>query len=92
MTETVKLPITKYQNEKWVHLSKIAPAGSHWFVGEKFSMEENYSFHGQHRVRLIKLKNNVWWKIPVGVEVDISAVVPANPPPVQQVTRRHGRR
>lgn len=86
MRETITIPLKRVGAEKWAELSAAAPSGTHHLCGEKFQMrEENNSFLGQHRVRLISFKKNVWWKIPEGFDLDISDVREA---PLRRPQRR----
>lgn len=65
---------------RWGALAFLAE--QHEICGETVRMkEEGHSLFGQHRVRLYTFKKNVYWKIPAGVEVDISNVNPASGPP-----------
>ena len=57
----------------------------HELCAEKVErVNDNFSFAGQHRVRLIGLKKNVHWKIPEGVEFDITDVDVSNQPKRRQ--------
>jgi hypothetical protein len=85
MSEVVRLPVKKWGATKWADLGSLGHI--HEIIGEKFDMKDNnYSFAGGHRVRLFKVKNNVHFKIPEGVTLDISGVTPAEAP------RRQGSR
>jgi hypothetical protein len=85
MSEHVRIPVREYGREKWGWLSALCP--DHEIVGYDFKMvDQNYSFVGGHRVRLYKIKGNVHFKIPSGIEFDISAVAPAAP---RRQDRRH---
>lgn len=75
----VSIPVKKVNGEDWAELNIFG--NSHDFCGEKFKVKmENFSFSGGHRVRLYTIKNNVHWKIPAGVSLDIGAVAPATSP------------
>lgn len=68
--KSITVPIKIVRGEAWGDLAALAL--SHEFVGEKHRMvEERYSFAGGHRVRLISLKKNVHWRIPVGQDFEI---------------------
>lgn len=83
MKERVRVPVRQVGKDKWGHLSAVY-SGSHYICGEEAKkVNHNYSFVGQHRVRLYRFKKNVHWKLPSGVELEISSVPAANPP------RRH---
>jgi hypothetical protein len=83
---TITIPIKIVQGERWGELSAHGPTLTHVVCGEITSQGMDFSFAGGHRVRTFKLKKNVHWKIPVGIELDISRVPPAEPP------RRQGKR
>jgi hypothetical protein len=79
VTEYVRVPIKEWDGCKWGQLNLLAHA--HEICGEVVKKkEENYTFAGQHRVRLYTFKKNVHWKIPIGVNLDISQVAQAQPP------------
>jgi len=84
----VQVPIKVVNKEKWADLGALAL--THEIVAEKCNkVEENYSFAGGHRVRLWKFKKNVHFKVPSGVDLDISGVAPAVAP---TPPRRQGNR
>jgi hypothetical protein len=79
MPDYVRVPIKTVGAEKWGLLSLLSD--SHLICGESVRQkDENYSFAGQHRVRLYSFKKNVAFKIPEGVSLDIAGVPPANAP------------
>jgi hypothetical protein len=84
MRSRVLVPVKVVRGENWGDLAALAH--SHEICGEKVDARGNFSFAGQHRVQLYKFTKNVHWKLPIGVELDISEVPPASPP------RRRGRR
>jgi hypothetical protein len=89
MSERVSIPIRLHKNQKWGWLSAICP--DHEIVGYDFKLvDAQYSFLGDHRVRLYKVKGNVHFKIPTGARFDISAV-PAAAPQQRPPARRHHR-
>ena len=66
--------------DRWAALSYVAE-GNHEICGETVKlMNGKFSLFGGHRVRLYRFKNNVHWKIPSGVELDITDVPPAQAP------------
>ena len=78
-TEFIKVPVKKVNNELWGRLSAFG--SRHAFCGEVIRLKnENFSFAGEHRVRLYSAEGNVHWRIPQGVKLDISQVAPAKPP------------
>jgi hypothetical protein len=76
----VRIPVRMVNGVKWGNLSAISD--THEVVGEKVTkVEENFTFSGQHRVRLYRFRKNVHWRIPAGVAMfDISAVSVSDPP------------
>lgn len=81
MIGRISLPVKLVNNEKWAEISAHAPQWTHEICGEDVRPKDlAFSFAGGHRVRLYKFKKNVHWKIPTGVNLDISQVPPANPP------------
>ena len=79
MSDHVRVPVKKVGSERWGQLSALSDA--HLICGETVKLkDDNYSFAGQHRVRLYSFKKNVHWKIPDGISLDIAAVAPAEPP------------
>ena len=85
MRSRIPVPVKIVNGERWGDLAALAT--SHEICAEKVNPKGNISFAGQHRVRLYKFTKNVHWKIPTGVELDISEVLPASVP-----TRRGQRR
>jgi hypothetical protein len=84
MADGIRVPVKSLRGERWGHLSALWE--SHSICGETVHVKENYSFAGEHRVRLYTFKKNVHWRIPDSVPLDISNVAPATAP------RRHQRR
>ena len=83
----VTVPTIKHDGHDWGQLNYFGHA--HIFAGEKVSTkDEKYSFVGGHRVRLYSIKANVHWRIPAGINVDITAVQPANVPQQRRHTNR----
>jgi hypothetical protein len=79
------LPIKLVNRERWGDLGSLAL--SHEICGERVDQRKDMSFAGGHRVRLYKFTKNVHWKIPTGVELDISEVPPSAPPRRKQKRR-----
>ena len=79
MPEIIRIPVKVVNNEKWAQLNLFG--NTHVICGERFKpKKENYTFAGGHRVRLFTVKNNVHWRIPSGIQLDIREVAPANQP------------
>lgn len=69
----IVVPVKKVGSDLWGDFSSFGLA--HEFCGERVDMvNQQFSFQGGHRVRLYKFKKNVHWRIPSGIELDISAV------------------
>ena len=81
----MRVPIRRVGAEKWGDLSALSQ--THEICGEKVKcVNQNYSFANEHRVRLFKFTKNVHWRIPEGIELDISEIAQAEPP--RRQTRR----
>lgn len=86
MTEKVHVPIKYHDKAKWGALSAFGPiheicCEDYWIINTQ------YSFVGGHRVRLLKIKSNVHWKIPLGTQLDITDVqIQA---PIRKQKQRH---
>jgi hypothetical protein len=79
MSERISIPIKRHGGHKWGALAYLGP--NHDICCEKGEcIDQKYSFADGHRVRLFRFKKQVYWKIPDGVEIDISGVLPATPP------------
>jgi hypothetical protein len=86
MPKKLSVPIKTIGADEWAQLTVFAK--DHIFCAEECRVkEQNYTFAGQHRVRLISLKKNVHWKIPVGTPLDVTEVPPAGAPPRRQPNR-----
>ena len=84
MRTTLSVPLKKHGSDLWGDLCSF---GHHTIevVAEKFNRKnENYSFVGGHRVRLYKATKNVHFKVPQGVDIDISAVASGPAPPARR--------
>ena len=66
-------------------LSAHGVSVTHYICGERVDHIRS-ELCRRARVRLYKFKKNVHWKIPVGIELDIADLAPAQAP------RRQGRR
>lgn len=79
MADSLRIPVKTIGTERWGQLCVLAE--SHVLCGEVVKKkDDNYSFAGQHRVRLYSFKKNVHWKIPDGIQLDVTGVPPATPP------------
>jgi hypothetical protein len=79
MAEYIKVPIVKWDSASWAALNFFGK--THFICGEDYKVKaEKYTFLGQHRVRLYAVKGNVHWKIPQGINLDVSEVPKAIAP------------
>lgn len=72
MRKHISVPIKIVDGEQWGELRALGL--SHDICGERVDKRKDLSFAGGHRVRLYTFKKNVHWKIPTGVELDITEV------------------
>lgn len=69
----ISVPVKIVDGKKWGQLSTFSL--NHELCAEKFEkIDDKYSFAGGHRVRLYRLRKNVHWRIPEGIELDIADV------------------
>ena len=86
MSDRISIPVKTVNNERWAQLNNFG--NNHIFCAERCTLkQENYSFAGGHRVRIYAAKNNVHWKIPAGIALDVSEVTPATVPPRREPRR-----
>lgn len=79
MRDRVSVPVRMVDGERWGDLNVLA--STHEICGEVVKCKnEKFSFAGQHRVRLFQFKKNVHWKIPEGIDLDITNVLPGAAP------------
>jgi hypothetical protein len=80
MADGVFVPIKTVGAVRWGMLAAFGL--KHVICAEKVErIEEQFSFAGQHRLRRLVLRKNVHWEIPPEtVTLDISSVVPGQPP------------
>jgi len=72
MAEHVNIPIVEHDGSKWAALAYFGKDQD--FTGEDFKCtNRQYSFKGGHRVRIYRIKKQVYWKIPSRV-LDITDV------------------
>jgi hypothetical protein len=80
MSDRIRVPVKIVGTERWGQLNLLGDA--HLICGETVKLkDENFSFAGQHRVRLYSFKKNVHWKIPEGIPLDVADVAPATAAP-----------
>jgi len=66
------VPVVNFGGAHWGALSEFA--SSHDIVATSARIGKRISFLDNHQVSQVKLKSMVHWKIPSGVEAEISAV------------------
>ena len=73
MTDHIKIPYIEYGGYRWAALAYYAK--DHEFTSEEQAkcVDQKYSFKGGHRVRIFRLRKQVYWKIPP-TTLDISEV------------------
>ena len=75
----VPVPIVLlFGSEKWGALANLAK--SHEIVGTKVIKKKDMSLPNRHQVRRYIFTGQVHWKIPAGVDADISGIAPGQPP------------
>jgi len=75
-SKCVHLPIVEYGGYDWGALAFLGK--DHEITCETFQkVEEKYSFKDGHRVRIYRLKKNVYWRLPSSaLQMDITDVAP----------------
>ena len=74
----VPVPIVLFGTKKWGALKYLAK--SHEIVGTTVNKKKDMSLPNRHQVRRYTFTGQVHWKIPVGVDVDVSDITPVQPP------------
>lgn len=75
----ISVPVVNYKGDPWGDLSLFSAAHEMVATSVKIA-KRRISFLDNHQVNRITLKSMVHWKIPSGVEADISAVAPNSVP------------
>lgn len=82
----INCPIVTVNNADWACLATFAER--HEFCAEVFrEKNEQFSFADGHRVRVYSAKKNVHWKLPQGINMDISEVPVAGQSPPRKLPR-----
>jgi hypothetical protein len=69
----IRLPIVEHDGFRWAAMAYFGR--DHEITGESSKcLNDKYSFRNGHRVRLYKIKKQVYWKIPSTVSLDITDV------------------
>lgn len=90
MRDRISVPIKIINSERWGELSALSL--THDICGEVVNLiDEKFTLAGGHRVRLYRFKKNVHWRVPQGIELDISAVALPRSPPRKQAAKRHNK-
>jgi hypothetical protein len=71
----ISVPIVEHDGHRWAAISYYGPSHEITAEGQPKIIDQKYGFKDGHRVRLIKLKKQVYWKIPP-TALDISEVSP----------------
>jgi hypothetical protein len=67
------VPVIEHDGHRWAALVNFGK--DHDITGERQScINEKYSFKGGHRVRIYRIKKNVYWRLPSKITLDISDV------------------
>ena len=75
----IPVPVVKFKGDLWGALSEYS--ASHEIVATSVKItKKRIPFLDGHRVDRVKLTSMVHWKIPTGVDPDISAVPPSGTP------------
>ncbi len=74
----VPVPVILFGGEKWGALTALA--NSHEIVGTKVNKKRDMSLPNGHQVRRLIFTGQVHWKIPAGIDADISGIAPGQPP------------
>lgn len=79
MADSISVPVKTLSSKRWGLLSYFG--NTHLVCAENVdTIDSKFSFAGGHRVRLVRLKKNVHWQLPAGVELDIAEVPTAAAP------------
>jgi hypothetical protein len=89
---SLTIPIKTLNNVQWGDLSVHGPSATHIVCGEQLWGDGDISLFGGHRVRSVKLKKNVHWRVLTGFDIDIAAVPPPPDPPRRQGKRHNKNR
>jgi hypothetical protein len=75
MHDHISVPVIEHGGYRWGALAYFGK--DHEFTGEDFKcIDQKYTFRNEHRVRIIRIRKQVYWRIPVGITLDIGAVPP----------------
>jgi hypothetical protein len=75
MVNHISVPIIEYDGHKWAALAHYSKDHEITCEEQIKCLNQNYSFKNGHRLRLFKLKKQVYWKIPP-TALDITGVPP----------------
>ena len=74
----IEVPVVDHKGTLWGALTEYGAV--HEFIGSKVVAKGHMTFIGDHTVYKAKITNKVHWRIPPGVEADISEVAPGGTP------------
>jgi hypothetical protein len=73
MADHISVPVVEHDGYRWGALAYYGK--DHEFTGEGFKcIDHKYTFRNEHRVRIYRIRKQVFWRIPTGIELDIGAV------------------
>lgn len=79
MKRAVRIPIKVVGGSQWGVFYKQG-SGHELAAYRPTISKKDISFAGGHRMRLVKIKHDFYWRIPEGTPLDIGGVPPADPP------------
>lgn len=80
MKRFVQIPVKVVNGTQWGVFYKSG-SGHELATYRPTITKKDVSFAGEHRMRLVKIKGDFYWRIPEGTVLDIGGVAPASSPP-----------
>ena len=80
MKQFVKIPVKVVNGTSWGVFYKSG-SGHELAAYRPKIANKDVSIVGGHRMRVVKIKDDFYWRIPEGTKLDIAGVPPASPPP-----------
>jgi hypothetical protein len=75
MSDHINIPVIEHDGYRWAALAYYGK--DHEIIGESSNcIDQKYSFKGGHRVRMYRIRKQVYWRIPSAVTLDITNVAP----------------
>lgn len=78
--KAIRVPVKRHDSADWGDLCSWNNVAVEVIAERVDRRDDKYTFIGNHRVRRLKLKKNVHFKLPQGTALDISDVKPATAP------------